>query len=196
MGISLLDQDLRQLRESISTLPEPIAHPALVVVSGLPGTGKSFFSRQLAMRLPFLVLESDALRKTLFEPPSHSAEESQRLFKAIHKLIEEFLRRGIGVIFDATNLSERHREYLYSIADRLRVRLVVVRLQAAPELVRERLQRRHEGREPQDISDADWAVYQKMIPQVEPIRHNHFTVDTAGDITPAVERIVREVTRR
>ncbi len=195
MPKSLLDHDLRQLRESIDALPEPVANPALVVVSGLPGTGKSFFSRQLAQRLPFVVLESDALRKTLFASPRYLAEESQRLFKASHELVEEFLKKGIGVIFDATNIAERHREYLYSIADRLGAKLVIVRLEAPPEVIRERLGRRQERADPQDISDADWTVYQRMRPEVEPIRRNHFVVNTAGDVAPAIEKIVREVKR-
>ncbi|MDP6782725.1 MAG: hypothetical protein QGG56_04015 [Dehalococcoidia bacterium] len=38
------------LRESLGTLPEPVANPPLVMVSGLPGTGKSYFCRYLLER--------------------------------------------------------------------------------------------------------------------------------------------------
>ena len=71
-----LTADVERLAESLGQLPEPAAEPALVAVSGLPGTGKSYFCGKLAERLPLAVLESDSLRKVLFSPPAYSATES------------------------------------------------------------------------------------------------------------------------
>jgi predicted kinase len=186
--------DAQLLVSSLGQLPEPEVQPAFIVVSGLPGTGKSYFCRQLAERLPFLVLESDALRKSLFHSPSYSAVESSRLFRTIHYLIEGLLRKGIPLILDATNLSERHRERLYNIAESLNAKLILVRVEAPPNLVQERLQARSE-QEIADNSDADWKVYQKMKPTAQKIRRKHYAVDTSRDITPVLDKIVREVNR-
>jgi len=185
--------EVERLAESLGQLPEPVAKPTLVAVSGLPGTGKSYFSAKLAERLPFVILESDALRKILFPRPTYSAEESARLFRVVHRLIERLLKKGIPVILDATNLSERHREYLYSIAEHLGVKLILVRVEAPPELVAGRLHQRQEVREGK--SDADWMVYQKMRSSVEEIQRRHYAVDTSRDITPVLDKIVKEVTR-
>ena len=103
------------------------------------------------------------------------------------------MKKGISLILDATNLSEQHRERLYSIADRLDAKLVLVRVDAPLNLVYERLKARGEGLEGK--SDADWEVYQKMKPQVQRIRRNHYAVDTSRDITPVIDKIVREVRR-
>jgi predicted kinase len=184
--------DVERLAESLGQLPEPVAKPTLVAVSGLPGTGKSYFSAKLAARLPFVILESDTLRKILFPGPTYSAEESTRLFRVVHRLIEQLLKKGIPVILDATNLSERHREYLYSIAEHLGVKLILVRVKAPPELVAGRLHQRQEGRE--SNSDADWTVYQRMRSSVEEIQRRHYMVDTSRDITPVLDKIVKEVT--
>jgi predicted kinase len=119
MEDTLLAADVERLTESLGQLPEPVVEPALLAVSGLPGTGKSYFCSQLAERLPVVILGSDALRKVLFATPGYGAQESSRLFQTIHHLIEELLKKGISLILDATNLSERHREYLYSIAEHL-----------------------------------------------------------------------------
>ena len=113
-----------------------------------------------------------------------------RLFQTIHSLIKTLLKRGISLILDATNLSERHREYLYSIAERLGVKLVLVRVDAPPQVVRERLRARLENSEGK--SDADWAVYQRMKPTVQKIHRKHYAVDTSRDITPVLDKIVRE----
>jgi len=190
-----LVDDVQKLRESLGQLPEATVDPAFIVVSGLPGTGKSYFCRRLAERLPFPILESDALRKVLSPSPNYSPGESNRLFGACHLLIEELLRRGIPLIFDATNLVERHRERLYQIADRIGARLIIVRVEAPPELVRQRLQHRSAAVDPEDKSEADWGVYQKMRTSVQRIGRNYFAVDTSKDITPVINKIAREVNR-
>jgi hypothetical protein len=187
--------DAQRLSESLGQLPDPVLKPAFIVVSGLPGTGKSYFGSKLAERLPFIILESDALRKTLFSSPTYSSPESSRLFQAIHHLIEALLRRGIPLILDATNLSEQYRERLYNIADRLNVKLILVRVEAPPDVVYERLKARSEGTNSKSTSEADWTVFQKMQPTVQKIRRNHYAVDTSRDITPVLDKIVREVNR-
>ncbi len=186
-----LAADVERLAESLGQLPESVVKPAFVAVSGLPGTGKSHFCSKLAERLPFVILESDALRKVLFSSPRYSLEESSRLFRAIHRLIERLLKRGISLILDATNLSEQHREYLYSIADRLGVKLVLVHVEAPPEVVRRRLDDRLENTGGK--SDADWKVYQKMKPLAQKIRRKHYVVNTSRDITPVLDKIVKEL---
>ncbi len=182
---------MERLADSLGRFPETRAKPALIVVTGLPGTGKSYFCGKLAERLPIVVLESDALRKVLFSPPSYSPEESSHLFQAIHLLIERLLKKGVPLILDATNLSERHREYLYSIADRLGVKLVLVRVEAPAEVVQSRLESRRRNSESK--SDADWDVYQRMKASSEEIRRKHYVVDTSRDIIPVLNKIVKEV---
>ena len=160
--------EVRHLLRSLGELPEPVAEPALIIISGLPGTGKSYLSKRLAERVPFLVIESDALRKTLFSPPSYSFRESTRLFRTIHRLLRELLNKGIP--------------------------LILVRVEAPPEVVYQRLEGR--ARDTENKSDADWAVYRRMRPSVDRIRRNHYVVDTSRDITPVLDKIVREVMRR
>lgn len=185
-----------QLLESLEQLPEPVVKPAFVVVSGLPGTGKSYFCRQLAERIPLIILESDVMRKTLFPSPTYSTTESARLFQAIHHLIEHLLKKGIPLVLDATNLSEKNRERLYHIAYQVNARLVMVRVEAPPEVVQERLRNRADGTgSKEDQSEADWAVFQRMKTSVQQIRRHQFVVDTSRDISPVLDKVVRELNR-
>jgi len=195
MEYTQLASDTQRLAGSLEQLPEPVAKPSFIVVSGLPGTGKSYFCRKRAERLPFIILESDALRKVLFPSPNYSSQESSRLFRACHHLIEGLLKRGMPLILDATNLSEQYREHLYSIADRLDVKLILVRVEAPPKVVHDRLKARREVVNPGNNSDADWTVYQRMKPTVQKIHHNHYAVDTSRDVTPVLDKIVREANR-
>ena len=84
---NLAGTDAQHLMSSLGPLPEIMARPVFIVVSGLPGTGKTYFSNQLRQRLHYVILKSDALRKMLFAHPVYTAEESAYLFKVIHALI-------------------------------------------------------------------------------------------------------------
>jgi hypothetical protein len=167
-----------------------------VVVSGLPGSGKSYFCRRLASRHPIARLESDALRQALFGQPTHSPEESRRLFAACHYVLERLLGAGISALLDATNLREVHRRQLYAIADRYGVKLVLVSLRAPAAVVEERLAARARRADPADLSDAGAEVYQRMRSLDEPIGRPHIVVDTSADIEPAVEAVLRELEER
>ena len=190
-----LVEDIDRLRASVEELPEPVADPTLVLVSGLPGTGKSYFCRRLAEKVPLIVLESDRLRKLLFPRPEYTKDESTRLFRAIHELLRELLGSGMSVALDATNLEEHHRERLYHIADQLNVRLVIVHLKAPPDVVQRRLEGRTVGLDSSDHSEADWDVYRKMKPVAQPIKRNHLQVDTSKDVTPFLEKVARLIRR-
>jgi predicted kinase len=190
-----LDEDVEPLRQSLNGLPQPQIEPPLIVVSGLPGAGKSFFCRKLAERLSFLILASDTLRKILFPYPQYKESENKRLFSACHVLIEELLRKGIPVIFDATNLLEHHREYFYRAAEKAGAKLILVWVEAPTEVVKQRLLAREKAAVPQYNSEAGWEVYNKMKPRREKISRNHLVVDTSQDITTVIDKIVR-VTKR
>lgn len=184
--------DVRALYESLGRLPPPQVHPAFIIASGLPGTGKTTFCRKLAERLPAIVLESDALRKRLFPTPAYSADESAALFSAIHEVIDGLLKQRISVILDATNLEERHRGRLYRIASERKARLIIVRVKAPPEVVYKRLTARSYGKKAGETSDADWEIYRRMLSTSDRITRRHYAVDTSRDINPVIERIVRE----
>ena len=155
--------DAGMLLASLPRLPEPTARPVLVVMTGLPGTGKSTVARALAAQFPLIHLETDVLRRVLFPCPTYVAAENRRLFPAIHRLIGALLDRSLPVLFDATNLTEPARRRPYKIATERGAVLAVVSVVAPEGVVRERLARRAGGgRDPEDRSDADWDTYLGM----------------------------------
>lgn len=193
---NLLAEDAHRIEASLGPLPPPQDHPALLVVVGLPGTGKSYFCRLLVSRLPLVRLESDALRRLLFGTPTYSALESQRLFAACHRVIKGLLASRRWVVLDATNLRESHRRTLYAIAQRQGARLLVVRLWAPHQVVRQRLLARAQGADPEDHSEADYAVYQRLRRRMDPVHGHHLVVDTSQDLEPALALIAREMRAR
>jgi len=183
--------DVDRVLQSLGALPPPRTRPALVVVAGLPGTGKSQFSRELRLRTGAIILESDAIRRLLFERPSYSWWESRRVFTALHAAVERLLDSGAFCIVDATNLAEAYRRPLYEIAERHGAKLIVVEVTAPAEVVLARLSEREAV--PESASDADVAVYERMLGEWEEIGREHFVVDTSKRTNEAADAVAREM---
>jgi predicted kinase len=189
-----LESYVAKVEEHLANTDETTASPVLVMLTGLPGTGKSHLAQRLAEVLPFAIIESDQVRKILFPECEYSAEESQWVHRTCHAVMERLLEKGVRVIYDATNLHERHREQVYRLADGKDIRLVIVKVVTPPEVVSDRLRGRHEvPQNEQDISDADLSVYQRMARQVDPISRNHIVVDTSQDLDAGITKLLRLV---
>lgn len=192
LGKFNLAQAVMEVEKRLANTDETTACPVLIMISGLPGTGKSYLARKLAERETFVILESDFVRKTLFPQPTYTAWESHWVHRTIHALIRKFLAKGLRVIYDATNLIEVQREMVYRIADKAGARLVIVVTVSPDEVVQERLRRRHEGqRDPGDISDATWQIYKRMARRQQSIRRNYLVVDTSQDLDQAIRKVLR-----
>ncbi len=181
--------DLLRVRERLTLPAGRLPQKTLLLLCGLPGTGKSRLARQLAARLPLVVVSSDEVRLWLFPEPRQTPEEHAVVHRTCHMLVEDLLNEGHSVVVDATNLRHRHRERYYRLADACGARLLIVQTTASPEVVRARLQGRAEGVLADFGSRADWEVYRMYMGQMEPIRRPHRVVDTSGDVTAAVEEI-------
>jgi predicted kinase len=176
---------------SLGELPPPVARPALVVVAGLPGTGKSQFCRELKLRTAAVILQSDAVRRLLFERPAYSWSESRCVFSALQAATRKLLDTGISCIVDATNVAKVYRQPLYDIAEERGAKLVVVEVTAPEEVVMARLS--DPAITSERLSDADVAVYERMQQAWEEIGQDHFVVDTSKPTDDAVDAVAWEM---
>lgn len=179
-----------------SRLPQPVRRPGLVVVCGLPGTGKTTFARRLAQRLPLAILESDELRQTLFTNRAYTRHENAELFGAIHDLVGFLLDENISVLVDATNLQQKHRNPLYRIAEDRGKWVSVVHLVAPIDMVFHRLRQRAVEGDRIGSSEAGWSVYLRLRRSMEPIGRRHVIVDTSRDTTNPLERLAEEIAQK
>jgi predicted kinase len=194
-------EDTRSLTFEVSKVEatlEPLAparrRAALVLISGLPGSGKSYFSRLLQDKVPLVALESDRIRQLLFGRPTYEAEESAHLFAVIHVVLERLLGRRLGVLLDATNLREADRRQLYAIGEKSDAKLILISVQAPANVIRERLLKRARRLDSLDISEAGVAVYRRMRKRMQAIQRPHIVVDTSKDVTKCVEEALSQLT--
>ena len=188
----LRPKDLSFLRTVYADdMPAQSEPPRLVVLCGLPGTGKSHFARELASRAPFVWLNSDRTRKLLVARPQYSRREHRRVFAAMHVLTRGYLRDGYSVVFDATNLNENVRLPLYAVAEELGVEPLIIRFTAHPDLVRKRMTERENGVGDAGQSDAGWEVYSRMAVADTPVPRPHLLVRGPEDMADALAETLR-----
>ena len=171
-----------RLLERLGPPPGFSPHPALVVLVGPPGAGKTSFARRLAEAAPVAVVSSDWVRKTLHPTPVYSDRGHIHVFVHAFALVRALLRQGEAVVFDAINLRESGRRPLYRIATQAGARLAVVRLTAPAQVVRARFAGRTSDRAAWDLSDATYEVYEALAAAEEPVRRPHLELDTSGDV--------------
>lgn len=190
-----LNKDVALMRQTLDndlsiSQPRMPQQPLLVAMCGLPGTGKSYFAAKLTEQVPFLILETDRLRKVLVEHPKYTTGEHRRVFRSCYQLIQYYLINGYSVLFDATNLNEEFRTYLYDIAEATHAPLAVVHATAPESTVRRRLKQRKADRHDDTYSDAGWLIYTRLAPVEEPVQRDHYALDTSKDIAPVLDQVV------
>lgn len=163
-----------------------VSSPALILLSGLPGTGKTTFAHRLAEVLPFDHLESDAIRRSIWEQPAYTGAESAVVFARVEQLAARAVEGGRHVVVDATNVTNKNRRRFVRLADRAGATLVCVRVTAPEAVVRERLSRPREG-----WSQADASIYELMAGRPQPSREPVVVVDTRFSLEPAIGLVVR-----
>jgi predicted kinase len=160
---------------------------------GPPGTGKSRLARRLGAALEAQIVESDRVRKQLFREPRYTGGEHAAVYGWCHTVLRSALVVGRSVIFDATNLEERVRRRVYDIADDCGARLAIIWVTCPPSVVQERMLRRHQRADQDDVSDADWFVYLQMRRKAEPIRRPHTVINTAAGYGGLFDRLVAQL---
>jgi predicted kinase len=179
-----------RVQSSVHLGSPPVAQPVFVILSGLPGSGKSVLARRIQPHLPATIVETDHVRRIIFRTPQYSNKENAWVYTVCHALIERLLQESRSVVFDATNLVERNRAVLYGIAERCQARIVIVRTVAPLAVIEQRLQRRSLGLDAMDHSDAGMAVYAMLRETEQPIARPHLVIDTSEDGEQSVRRIL------
>jgi uncharacterized protein len=147
----------------------------VLVVCGVARSGKTTLARELAAISGFPQVSSDVIRKRLAGiaiserggAELYSSESTMRTYRVIGERAREEVRRRGGVIVDATFHRRSERAAFRSGMGDVSARILFVECRAAPEvlLARVRERERKRGR----VSDADAAVLQRQLAELEPL---------------------------
>ncbi len=163
----------------------------LVLMAGLPGTGKSTLSRAVAERIGAHVLDKDSLRAALFpaELIEYSREQDDFVLRVMLKVGGWILKRDPHrvVILDGRPFGERYQlEMVINFADWIKTPWRIVEC-ACPEHT---ARRRIEDVNDHLAGDRDFELYGRVKTEWEEITYPKQVVNTEQPLEDCVRAIV------
>lgn len=138
----------------------------IVIVFGLPGSGKSFFASHLAERLGARYVNSDQARLKMYEHRSYSPAEIFSVYDHMVGDLRQALNDTADLVIDATFYCNAVRQKFLSVTKDIRF----IEISAEETVVRKRLAL------PRQYSEAGPEVYDKMLSEWEPLELPHLVL--------------------
>jgi predicted kinase len=163
----------------------------IVLMAGLPGTGKSTLARELAEGTGGVVLNKDVLRADLFPERliEYSTEQDDFVQDLMQRTAEYLLTRNprLAVFFDGRTFSRRYQiEKVIQLAERLGTPWRIIECVCSEEIARRRIEqaRRHPAK------NRTFELYCKIRDSFEAIDYPKLVVDTGEDVKGVREYIL------
>lgn len=160
---------------------------ALILLSGLPGAGKTTFAHALAKVMSFEHVESDAIRRGFASQPSYTPAESARVFGRAERIAASALAVHRHALIDATNLSPGDRKRFVRLAHRTGATLIAIRVIAPDATIRARLANPIRP----GFSQATVQVYEMMKDRARPFSMPAIVVDSRFSVEPSIDLVLR-----
>ncbi|MFF4113346.1 AAA family ATPase [Streptomyces sp. NPDC001714] len=149
----------------------------LIVIGGLPGTGKTTLARLLAARIDAVHLRIDTIEQGIVRSGLAQHPVGPAGYVIGYALAEEHLRQGLTVIAESVNPLAVTRDSWQSVGIRTAVDVVEVEVVCSdPAEHRDRVTTR--SIDIPDLPRPDWQ--QVLHRDYEPWNRDHIVIDTAG----------------
>lgn len=116
--------------------------PLLVLLYGFPGSGKTFFARQICEQIAATHVQSDRIRAELFQTPTYAKDENHVVTSLMNYMAGEFLSAGVSVVYDVNSLRVSQRRALRNMAVKAGAETITVWQQIDPETAFQRTAKR------------------------------------------------------
>lgn len=103
--------------------------PFLLLLYGFPGSGKTYFARQLSENIQAAHLQADRIRSELFATARYDKQENDIINQLMDYMAGEFLSAGVSVIYDSNALRASQRHQLRDLARKNHAQPLLVWLQ-------------------------------------------------------------------
>jgi predicted kinase len=160
----------------------------IVLICGLPGTGKTFLSNKLSQYIDSTVLSTDKIRKELIQKPTYTPWERALIYDVLFLLAKYLHSSGINCILDGTFNMEKSRREIKDLLNLTNDQFYIIECICPEDLIVTRLLLRKD-----DYSDATVSIYLKMKKIYEPVRQKHISINTSKSVYKNIDRILRYI---
>lgn len=141
--------------------------PLLIAIFGLPGTGKTTVAELLAQHLGTKHFNTDKVRNRIDKREQYDEENKDLVYDKMLELTKSEIEKGKNVIVDGTFYKKKLRMRFMELANSYDAPVKWVEVCAKEETVKKRVSKTRR------YSEADYAVYQKIKTEFEPMEEFH-----------------------
>ncbi len=146
----------------------------IVIVFGLPGSGKSYFAFRLSILINAVYIKSDQVRKQVSGKRTYSLNEKMLVYQEMLLQMKEFIKQRRNLVLDATFYkNDIRKKFMDEVG--LNGGITFIEVIADESLIRERLKTTRLD------SDADFEVYKVIKEQWEPLYEPHLILRSTND---------------
>lgn len=162
----------------------------IIVVCGLPGTGKTTVAKALSQRTGAILLRTDVIRKELLTNNTYTEKERDSVYENMLIIADEKLQEGEDCVLDGTFYKKSLRDKARKIAEKNKSTFHVVECVLHEDVVKRRI-----GSRRKDASGADFSIFLKLWKTFEPITEKHIVIDTSKGTKECVDKVMKELKR-
>jgi adenylylsulfate kinase len=165
----------------------------IVLMAGLPGTGKTTLARELARRTKGAVLSKDEIRAALFahEDIEYSVKQDDFVMEVMIEAARYLLQNAHArkVFFDGRTFSRRYQiDRVLQIARELAQPWTIIECVCSDESARHRLDREADASHP--ARNRTFALYLEVKARFEPIPYPKTTISTDQPLDDCIEQSI------
>jgi predicted kinase len=146
----------------------------IIIVFGLPGSGKSYFASRLAKMINGEYINSDTVRKKMFDKRTYSIKERSLVYDEMLRQVREEAKTHKYIILDATFYKDDLRKKFSKEAKNID-EVIFIEVRAEENVVRKRLEKARKE------SEANFGVYKKIENEWEPLIDEHLILQSTDD---------------
>lgn len=162
----------------------------IIIVFGLPGSGKSYFASKLAERINARYVNSDVIRRELFDMRKYSREEKMNVYNVMFREMKKAILQNKSIVLDATFYKRSIRNKFIEAVNKIGKRIIFIEIRAELKIITERLSRKREN------SEADYSVYLQIKEVFEPMEEEHLILQsTQENIDKMLNRAINHMNK-
>jgi predicted kinase len=167
--------------------------PALIVMSGLPGSGKSTIAERIAEKLLIPVFSVDPIESAILEAGVQQGfETGLAAYIVAATLASEQLKRGISVVIDAVNAEEEGKNTWRELGRKYGLTPIVLEVVVSNQaLHRRRIESRVRGLH--GFGEVTWDQVEARRKKLTPWKEPTLLLDSAHDLDANVAMAVRYI---